>query len=65
MNKPTWGGRRTGAGRSPLNPSGRKRKVSITLDPDVVAWLTTQRQRDNEPISNVIERLLQERKRQP
>jgi hypothetical protein len=45
-------------GRPPLASDVRKRKISITLDPATVEWLGTQRERENEPLSQVIERLL-------
>ena len=55
----THGGRREGSGRPLANPeTGKRTKVSITLDAATVAYVKTQRQRENEPISQVIERLL-------
>lgn len=45
-------------GRPPLPKDERRVKVSITLDAATVAYIKTQRQRENEPISQVIERLL-------
>lgn len=53
------GGRREPpGGRPPLPPEERRVKVSISISPEVRQWLTGQRERPNEPISRVIERLL-------
>lgn len=64
MPNPTnRGGRRNPPGGRPLTTaSGRKReKYSISLDPALAEWTIKH---FNEPLSSVIERLLQERKGQ-
>jgi hypothetical protein len=62
-SKPGRGGLRNPAGGRPSKPKEeRRRKVIITLDPDVVDWLNAKRARENEPLSQVIERLLKKRK---
>lgn len=59
--KPTPGGlRNPPGGRPPLPEDERRVKVSITLSKVTVARLREQRQRPNEPLSQVIERLLNE-----
>ena len=40
MEKPTKrGGRREGAGRKPLPPERRKRKLTIEIAPDLYDWI--------------------------
>lgn len=48
--------------RQALSDDVKRRKLSITLDPDTVTWLKTQRTRENEPLSRIVERLLTTRK---
>lgn len=53
------GGLRSPAGGRPPMPKGdRKVKVSITISPETKANLHAHRIRPNEPLSQVIERLL-------
>jgi hypothetical protein len=53
------GGLRSPAGgRPPMEPSEHKVKLSITIAQTTRDWLLTQRQRPNEPLSQVIEREL-------
>ena len=60
-HKPTPGGfRNPPGGRPPLPENERRVKVSITLSKVTVARLKEQRRRPNEPLSQVIERLLSE-----
>jgi len=59
---PGRGGARKGAGRPHKTDEEKRTRSSITLDPSLREWLTTQRQRPNEPMSQIVERLLKERK---
>jgi hypothetical protein len=60
-DKPPRGGLRSPpGGRPPKQPEERKVKISITISKDVQTWLQAQRNRPNEPISQVIERKLRE-----
>lgn len=59
MDKPKPGGlRNPPGGRPKMDPDARKVKLSITISPELAAWLRTKRARLNEPISQVVEREL-------
>lgn len=42
MNEKSHGGKRTGAGRKPKDPSGKKEQGSWTLAPDVLKIIQSQ-----------------------
>lgn len=61
-NKKRPGGLRNPPGGRPVLPENKRRvKLSITLDPATVAKVRALRAREREPLSQVVERLLEER----
>lgn len=63
-DRPRRGGRREPpGGRPPKEPEERKVKISITISQGVRDWLRGQRERPNEPLSQVVERKLMEVKK--
>lgn len=55
----THGGKRAGAGRKPMTEEKKKVQVSIYLKPETREMLKSL-SRDNEPLGDLIERLVNE-----
>lgn len=55
--RPNSGGRREGAGRKP-SPDPKRVKVSVAIDVSTYVTLLALRERDDEPLGRVLDRLL-------